>query len=1120
MSLLFLIIGFSVHTSLISPDQLQVEIKPDSTDMVTSVLIPLLTDRLPEVVKENDCAIQVRPPMIAGGVEVAQLIISQLSSTGTKLTFKYPAPLTAQHAKNLMPAFLFPWLPVPNDKNELPGYLIIVPDEFYSNILPLARWKERKGFKVWVKKTSETGIQRDQIRAYIQNAYQNWSPAPSYVLLVGAINKIPAFPTPGATSCVTDHTYGCVDGNDYLADIFIGRLPAANSSELDCMVAKIIGYESAPYYEDTLWYQRALMVGTSYQEGGTPAVTALVTKRIIREQLLSKGFTKVDTVFYPPTPSGRGPVDTAVNQGVLLINGRGWGQATGWNYPQYQINDVYNLNNGWKLPVVTSIYCGTGNYQANPCFGEAWLRAGTPTMPKGGVAFWGASYTGTSTRWNNCMDYGIYNAIFEKGVTTIGPAMYAGKIEQLLNFPLPQDSADLIIYFHVYNLLGDPALELWTTVPKLISVIHPLTYSVGTSQFTVRVTDVLGNPVKDAQVCLYKTNEVQTIKKTDAFGNASFTISTTTSDTLFVTVTGKNIKSYLGFSIGQTRELLLGYRTHTPDTVYPGTTPGITITIKNYGTGQTAYGIQGILTALDTFCAISDSIRNYGTLAPGQEGATDPFYLTISPACTTGQRLPLRLKLTSGDSTWFSDFNLTVCGPRFEVRKYIVYDGNGYLDPGETADLALLIKNRGDRSATQVTGILHSSNPWAITISDSVGTFGTINAGDSVMNETDRFQLDAAPGIALGRRFTIYLDLTGPDGFRHRIDFPITVGEPVSFAPLGPDHYGYWGYDDTDTAYQEHPEFSWCEIDPSRGGSGTRINIGNDRAVPINIPFTFRYYGREYQTISVSDNGYLAFGTTWWGEPYNWIIPSAQGPDGFLAVFWDDFRTDTLNAGGVFYYYDEPQHRLIVEWSNVYHIHGFRPPIIAEQQTFQAILYDPIYYPTRTGDGPILYQYLNVQNDDSLLNNNHNFATVGIQSPDHADGLLWTFADSYPPAAVQILPCRVIKFTTNPPDTFTSVAEPRAECNINSIKISPTVVSKGIWIQISSLTDELTVELIDITGRVLSQIRLNNPLANKCYFLKLNDSKALHFKNGIFILQLINPVKKTRILTKKIIIAN
>lgn len=1119
MFILCLLIGATIDTDLISSQRCQVCIKTDSAEEFASILIPILNDRLPEIEIDRDSELRFSRQMSAGGIKVVQATLSRLVAPVTKLTIKYPRHIGRLPVKNLTPKYLFPWLADNDSGTELPGYLIIVPDEFFTNILPLARWKERKGFKVWVKKTSETGAGREEIRAYIRNAYLSWNPTPSYVLLVGAINKIPAFPTPGASSCVSDHPYGCVDGDDYLADVFVGRLPAANSSELDCIVAKIIRYESEPYYDDTLWFKRALMVGTSYQEGGTPAVTALVTKRNIRNQLLRKGFNEVDTVFYPPTPVGRGPIDTAVNRGVALINGRGWGQANGWNYPQFQINDVNNLNNGWKLPVITSLYCGTGNYQANPCFGEAWLRAGTPTSPKGGVAFWGSSYSGTSTRWNNCMDYGIYNAIFDRNVTTLGPAMYAGKVEQLLNFPLSEDSLDLIIYFHVYNLLGDPAMEMWTEVPKIINVSYPYSYEVGTASFTVTVRDSQGNPVKDARVCLYKPGEVHMIKNTDNSGIAAFTISTNSLDTLFVTVTGKNIKPYLGFSLGERRGCLLGYRSHTPETVSPGTNLQLMVSIRNYGVDQTAYDVRGIIHALDSFCTVNDSIGYYPPLAPGQEEGAF-FNINIAPFCISGHKIPLRLKIISGDSVWLSDFTLTVSGPLFVVKKSEVYDGNGYLDPGETAELAVMIKNAGDATAENITGILHSSNPCAIAIIDSTGSFGSIAPGDSAINEMDRFQLRAAPGIATGRRFTLFLDLTGPDGFQQRVNIQITVGEVVGSAPLGPDRYGYWGYDDTDTQYGEHPDFTWFEIDPNHGGSGTKIAIGNDRAVPIGLPFTFRYYGREYQTVSVSDNGYIALGTTGWGEPYNWYIPSAQGPAGFIAVFWDDFRTDTLNASGVYYYYDEPQHLFIVEWSDVYHIHGFRNPIIAEQQTFQAILFDPAYHPTITGDGPIICQYLAVQNDDTIPNNNHNFATVGIQSPDHTDGLLWTFAGLYPPAAAPVLPNRAIKFTTNPPDTFTNINQPQLTGN-SFIRITPSIVRKGVWIESGDGIMDISVELIDIAGNLVKRETPNSRSGdNKRYYLNLVDFDGSHLKNGVYFLRLLNHTNRSRAITKRIIIIN
>jgi len=941
------------------------------------------------------------------------------------------------------------------------GYLIIVPDDFYNNILPLAEWKRRKGFVVWVKKTSETGTQSSQIRDYIRTAYNTWTPAPSYVLLVGAVNKVPTFITPG-TSCVTDHSYACVDGADYLADLYVGRLPAANSSELDAIVAKILGYEMRPDTMDTTWYRRALAVGTSYQEGGSPAVTALVTVRWIRELMLRKGFTRIDTVFYPPTASGRGPVDSAVNRGVSFVNGRGWGNSSGWGYPQYFTSDVYNLANGWKLPVVTSIYCGTGNFQANPCFGEAWLRAGTPSSPKGAVAFWGSSYTGTSTRWNNCMDYGIYRAIFDRNITTIGPALYAGKLEQLANFPMPYDTFDLRLYFHVYNLLGDPGMEMWTGVPRSLTVSYPGTIPVGTSSFTVTVRNRSGNPVPGATVCLYQRGGVHEVTRTSAAGLAHFTISTLAADTLFVTVTGPNLVPHLGYTLVQAEPVFVGLLSHSPLTVRGGSNVALTVTLKNFGTSQTATNVTAVLRRWDSSATVTDSVRNYGDIAPGESRSAPPFQVTIAPGCTSDLRIPFVVAVTSPQGNWQSGLELVVQGPTLWVTGYTVHDANGILDPGEQADISVTVRNSGDSTAHSLTGVLRSLNPSAVAVLDSTGGFEDIAPGDSAANGSDRFRVSVAPGIGAGRRFTLRLVMSGNDGFEFFFDFPVTVGALSSSAPLGPDRYGYYAYDNTDAGYPERPDYSWIEIDPAQGGSGTHVEIGNDRAVPISLPFRFRFYGQEYDTISVCDNGYVALGSTWLGDPYNWKIPSASGPDGFVAPFWDDFRCDTMGASGVFYHYDAANHRFIVEWSGCRHVHGFRSPEIAEPQTFEAIFYDPAFHPTLTGDGPIVFQYQIVQNDDSQPGDGHNFATTGIQSPDHNDGLEYTFAGSYPVAAAVLVNGRAIRFTTNPPDTFTAVVDVRPVGPIRPwLRVWPNPARQVVHLTPAAMQ----VRVFDVLGR-------------------------------------------------------
>ena len=1058
-------------------------------------------------------------PVCAGGVELVPLVVARELDDGAgrtarlgsiELELTYRQPPEPEQAEGVMARMMTGLCTgeEPEYRLDQPGYLIIVPDDFYDNIMPLARWKERRGFVVWVRKLSETGSQREDIRDFIVGAYEAWDPVPSYVLLVGAVNKIPAYITTG-TPCVTDHPYACTDGDDFLADLFVGRLPAANASELDVMVAKTIGYEKTPYVAETDWYHQALMIGTSYQEGGTPAVTALITKRLIRERLFDRGFSRIDTVFYPPTRYGQGPVDSTVNRGVSFINGRGWGNYDGWGYPQFLTNDVYGLQNGWKLPIVTSIYCGTGNYARNPCFGEAWLRAGSPSNPKGAVAFWGSSWTATSTRWNNCMDYGIYRAVFDWNVLACGPAMYLGKMAQFENFPTPADSEHLRLYFHVYNLLGDPSLDMRTRVPQSVDVTYPEAYPRGTSSFDVRVLKAgTAEPFEGALVCLRDSGRVHETARTNAQGWARFAVRP--SDSLQVTVAGGNLGSYVGTSLASDRQVFVGRNSHTPMTAAAGSSVSLSVELKNFGIGQTAQSVECLLRATDSFATVTDSFRSYGDIAAGGTANAVPYALTISPACTSGQRVKLDLYVSSGDSTWQGALDLAVIGPTFRVLDYVVHDGNGYLDPGETAEVSATVLNYGDGGASGVQGVLQALDP-AIVVLDSSGSFGAIGAGDSADNSAERFQVQARAGIGIGRRFTVRLRLTGTEGFEHSCDFDITVGEPVSSAPLGPDYYGYYAYDDTDVGYEETPTYEWIEIDPAHGGQGTDVGIENDTAVTAALPFTFKFYGRDYDEVSISDNGYVAMGGSWFGEIYNWHIPSANGPDGFVAGFWDDFRCDTLDASGVFTWHDQANHRFVIEWSRCHHVHGYRPPIIAELQTFEVILCDPAFHATVTGDGPVLCQYREVRNDDSLFENGHNFATAGIQSPDHNDGLEYTFAGRYPASAAPIGADRTIWYTTNPPDTFDAIREERPGAGtVNRFSAWPNPVRRALNLELPA---EARVQVFDAAGREVVRF----PAAGTTRW-RLLDSRGLRVRAGVYHVVLTSAADGRTMASKRVLV--
>ena len=129
--------------------------------------------------------------------------------------------------------------PVADSKDEnASGYLIITPDTFISALQPLVDLKTYEGYEVTVASLTDIGgSSTTVIKTFIQNAYNYWETPPAYILLVGDTNYIPAWKSDTyeiRATKGTDLYYATMNGaNDYVPDIFTGRLPARNSQQLD-----------------------------------------------------------------------------------------------------------------------------------------------------------------------------------------------------------------------------------------------------------------------------------------------------------------------------------------------------------------------------------------------------------------------------------------------------------------------------------------------------------------------------------------------------------------------------------------------------------------------------------------------------------------------------------------------------------------------------------------------------------------------------------------------------------------------------------------------------------------------------------------------------------------------
>lgn len=908
-----------------------------------------------------------------------------------------------------------------DDDLVLGGYLFITPPGFQSSqwLNDLVEWKRKKGFPCTLVSTSQTGSTSSQITSYIQTVYDTWPIPPDYLVLVGDNDQ--GMPTHyySYTGDATDLPFTLLEGTDYFPDMLAGRLSVDSNTDLSVVCAKILNYESNPYMTDPTWFTRGLMV---YDYSGS--LSCKNVKERCRDLMLEHGYTSVQQVTNPPNYYGASYINPIISNGVTFVNYRGYGSYSSWTPPNYYTSDILALTNGFKLPVITSIVCGGGNFvsSTDPCFGEGWIRYGSVSSPKGAVSFVGPTSLYTHTRWNNCIDGGIYQGIFEEGIGDFASAVLRGKFELYYGMPNNQGpggtTSSVECYFHIYNILGDPGLEMWTGTPAELTVTHPASLAQGVNSFDVNVA-IGSSPVEGALVCVRRSeNDYQNTAWTDEAGSVLMDLSGTVAGTYYVTVTGHNLKTYSStFTISQ-EAVALGIDSYDVDDdmigesngdgdgqFNPGETIELAVTLANTGSSQTATGVGATVTSSDPFLTITQNSLTGPNAAPGATSPLgDDFNLVLSTEAPHSHIVQVSLQASSAQGSWTNLINLPVVAPLAEAVEYSIENPSGVLNPGEMADLTITLLNSGGDPLSNGSGILSSLDAM-LTVTDNYGQWNQILPGGSVANTSNKFTLLAAPNCPPGWTVPLQLIVTAGN-YVDTLVVTFMVGEITNADPAGPDAYGYRCFDSRDLMYAQSPVYNWIEASVQPGDSVLYMpdyQNEDDCSVPLPLPFAFRYYGQDYDSITVCSNGWLSMRDR---DNYvnfrNWNIPGALGPPAMIAAFWDDLRLD-YSGSSVHYWEDSANNRVIVEWKHLKTAYG------NGYNTFEIILNDPAHYPTSTGDGEIIFQYQEFNNVDA----SENYCTVGIENWQQSDGVKVTYANYYTPGSAVLAAGIALKFTTD-----------------------------------------------------------------------------------------------------------
>ena len=221
---------------------------------------------------------------------------------------------------------------------------------------------------------------------------------------------------------------------------------------------------------------------------------------------------------------------------------------------------------------------------------------------------------------------------------------------------------------------------------------------------------------------------------------------------------------------------------------------------------------------------------------------------------------------------------------------------------------------------------------------------------------------------------------------KHALTVANTGGNDLTFTTNGNNWWYLWedstqavsGYDDMTYTYitsrdEGGPQYRWIDIVES-GVKFDHIDRINNPWRKVKLPFTYNFYGIDYDTIYIADNGVVTFtegqGSTFF--PGQGSIPDTAHIDNFIApLFAFGGTTDYFDErGGVYFRRDND--KFIVTWIELMDNFGMGNPMNVEL----------ILYP----DGNMKFQYSTYHTQ--FYQRLDMYGLIGVENLDGSEGVV------------------------------------------------------------------------------------------------------------------------------------
>ncbi len=589
---------------------------------------------------------------------------------------KSQVDLMGQSARTLVrnPEQVANWAPQTKQTDDwLCDMMVITSTAQAANFQPFVNWKTRRGIKTVVVKTESiysayTGRDnQEKIRNCVIDYWQNHGL--KWVLIGGDDGIVPVrtcrLTVEGNEEDIASDMYyadlqyswdsnhndlfGEMDDSvDLFYDVFIGRTPVDNASDVATFFAKDTMFEK---HQDTTRLKRVLY--------GSTMLFDPYHGKVINHIIASEFPTGWSHAHLEDPYSGE--YADSMSSGFQLAHVAAHGNP--YTFSVMDDYEVAGLTNGLtKLNFVNSIACESGWFDNDECLAEDLVKAANggciACMLNSRYGFGYPPALGPS----ELLDLQFYRYFLQGYATQFGSIGMLSK-DYFRSLSMDQEVWRWCVF--ELNLFGDPTLSVWAEKPKSLTVTTP--DSVTTGAQVVRVTVKDGTtPVAGALVCLSKGTETYARAWTNPQGWVDLLVSPTTTGSLDLSASAQNYYPRDGSvpvrgSSNRPALVFAGLRIDDNDgngMLDPGETANLFVSVKNEG----AVDATGTSAALRTICpylSFVDSTASYGTIAAGATVEGDQFRVTASASTPTGTVAGMVAACTAGQGSW---------QPYFETR--------------------------------------------------------------------------------------------------------------------------------------------------------------------------------------------------------------------------------------------------------------------------------------------------------------------------------------------------------------------------------------------------------------------------------------------------------------------